>query len=804
MNKNQTTTIVLTNDEQCSSQEFSPLKVKVKSVPGLFENFECFKGAIESLEDNSPVLFISKQHPYPRKSLSFVPDFWNLYKGNSFGFLNLMFNHINGTFVTTPPYFLLKSELTLILHLFYACFNSSDLKQYASDITRLKYAFDTSIFSGLWLKLPETRTTQWDKASARINQNQLAPKQQVHLIKTLPNKPDDLAQLAGSADSYIQDIFHQEITTSIAIQVKALEFYVTQGRILTTFKNIFAKNGVLYLANAGKKDLISEALKKYFSLAYKAGPPDANQFRALLDLAQRTGCMKDVVQSTASLPKLQLVTKPELIEPWLRATYLSGEQEDFIKLIFELTAEALNKQSKRALHRLNRTLLENAAPDAHFRFLQQIATSPCADILSEHDFLRPIADGYLVGNQITSPVENLFDLEQLTATQSIDTRLRGACILQQTGLVTSALSELFWSGTNLEKWLLGLAAYSNELGSLNIKISDIDLPKPVNKRHAYILATLLKDIGYLSTEVPGNYGEHIGAVSQSQKNDYGYFRDFLSQLRDGQELKHPKISGASVIDVFNSLKFDVDECSVDYGKVSVIMTAFNPDVELLKLSLDSIANQSYKNYEILFIDDASDYEKKDELQTLVNKYQNTRFIKNKTNTGPYSGRNAALEIATGDFIAIQDADDFSHPQRFERQLKTFHSNDYVKLVASQHVRIDKYGTIQFEAGFRALGDGTMTSMFRKGVFEEVDKFLAVRSRGDVEMRERIISHYGAPAYTELDYPLVYCFADANTLSQTIARERRGALSIFREAISNAYNRPEKTFNKPLVPISLRV
>ncbi|MEQ9009393.1 MAG: glycosyltransferase family 2 protein, partial [Ekhidna sp.] len=278
----------------------------------------------------------------------------------------------------------------------------------------------------------------------------------------------------------------------------------------------------------------------------------------------------------------------------------------------------------------------------------------------------------------------------------------------------------------------------------------------------------------------------------------------LSKLGDGRELKHPKISGASVNDIFNSLKFEVDECKVNYGKVSVVMTAFNPDVELLKLSLDSIANQSYKNYEIIFIDDASNYEKKAELQALVNKYQNTRFIRNKINSGPYSGRNEALEIATGDFIAIQDADDFSHPQRFETQLKTLRANDYIKLVASQHVRIDKYGTIQFEAGFQAFGDGTMTSMFRKEVFEEVGKFLAVRSRGDVEMRERIINYYGAPAYTELDYPLVYCFADANTLSQTIARERRGALSIFREAIRNSYNRPEKTLNKPLVPISLRV
>ncbi|MEQ9009040.1 MAG: hypothetical protein RLP12_14240, partial [Ekhidna sp.] len=367
-----------------------------------------------------------------------------------------------------------------------------------------------------------------DKVCSKINQSQLTSEQHVHLIKTLPHKPDDLAQLAESADRYIQDIFHQEITASIAIQANALDFYVTQGRILTSFKSIFAQNGVLYLANAGKKDLISEVLKKYFALTFKAGPPDANQFRALLDLAQRTGCIKDIVQSTVSLPKLQLVTKPELIEPWLKAAYLAGEQEDFIKLIFELTAEALNKRTKRILHRLNRTLLENASSDAHFRFLKQVAASSCADILSEYDFIKNIADRYLVGNQITPPLENLFDLEQLNTAQSIDARLRGACILQQKGLLTSALSELFWSGTNLEKWLLGLAAYSNELGSLNIKISDIDLPKPVNKRHAYILATLLKDIEYLATEVPGNYGEHIGAVSQSQKNDYGVFRDLLS------------------------------------------------------------------------------------------------------------------------------------------------------------------------------------------------------------------------------------------------------------------------------------
>ena len=98
-------------------------------------------------------------------------------------------------------------------------------------------------------------------------------------------------------------------------------------------------------------------------------------------------------------------------------------------------------------------------------------------------------------------------------------------------------------------------------------------------------------------------------------------------------------------------------------KISVIIPIYNT-AEYLPRCLDSILNSTYQNLEVICINDGST----DESAVVLERYAaaDSRIISvNKANAGVSAARNTGLDIATGDFIAFVDSDDWVHPQYFE-------------------------------------------------------------------------------------------------------------------------------------------
>jgi glycosyltransferase involved in cell wall biosynthesis len=99
--------------------------------------------------------------------------------------------------------------------------------------------------------------------------------------------------------------------------------------------------------------------------------------------------------------------------------------------------------------------------------------------------------------------------------------------------------------------------------------------------------------------------------------------------------------------------------------VSVIMSVYNDELRVGK-AIESILNQSYKNIELLIVDDSSTDKTleicKDYIQTNVHVY------KNKKNIGLTKSLNKLLKLSNGNYIARQDSDDISHPTRIEKQI----------------------------------------------------------------------------------------------------------------------------------------
>lgn len=104
--------------------------------------------------------------------------------------------------------------------------------------------------------------------------------------------------------------------------------------------------------------------------------------------------------------------------------------------------------------------------------------------------------------------------------------------------------------------------------------------------------------------------------------------------------------------------------------VSVLLPVYNAG-EYLRPSVQSILSQTYSNLEILIIDDGSTDGCMDTITSLED--SRIRIISQK-NSGKAVALNRALEELSGEFYAIQDADDISYPQRIERQVECMLDN----------------------------------------------------------------------------------------------------------------------------------
>ena len=101
--------------------------------------------------------------------------------------------------------------------------------------------------------------------------------------------------------------------------------------------------------------------------------------------------------------------------------------------------------------------------------------------------------------------------------------------------------------------------------------------------------------------------------------------------------------------------------------VSVLCCSYNAE-QFIEKTIRSVLNQTYKNFEILVLDNAST----DKTVGLLRHIQKTDsrlvIISSKINYGPYPGLNLLLGKAKGTYVAINDHDDIWHPEKLKRQV----------------------------------------------------------------------------------------------------------------------------------------
>lgn len=117
-------------------------------------------------------------------------------------------------------------------------------------------------------------------------------------------------------------------------------------------------------------------------------------------------------------------------------------------------------------------------------------------------------------------------------------------------------------------------------------------------------------------------------------------------------------------------------------KVSVIVPVYNVE-KYLKQCLDSIVNQTYKNLEIIIVNDGT----KDNSMKIVEEYLQDKRIKviNKKNGGLGSARNRGIEEATGDYISFVDSDDYIDLNMYEKLINVIRGEE---IIIFNHSRFD--------------------------------------------------------------------------------------------------------------------
>lgn len=223
----------------------------------------------------------------------------------------------------------------------------------------------------------------------------------------------------------------------------------------------------------------------------------------------------------------------------------------------------------------------------------------------------------------------------------------------------------------------------------------------------------------------------------------------------------------------------------DQGEISVVLTTFNPNVELLKKSLLSIVGQDYKNIEIIVVDDCSDLIISEEIEKLCKCFTDVDvlYIRNSVNVGQYISRNTAIERSRGKYIAIQDDDDVSHPQRFSSQLKEMGLNNAVASFTN-HVRYTDDGQLSVDNPRELLvfGDGPASLLFNKSIIDSVGGFRNYRSRGDIDFRTRVEKILGNRAIVYVGAPLYIMRSSLKTISSMYEYRNGDQLDYFRNRI----------------------
>tara|TARA_B100001027_G_scaffold395_2_gene247 strand:- start:16316 stop:17152 length:837 start_codon:yes stop_codon:yes gene_type:complete len=249
--------------------------------------------------------------------------------------------------------------------------------------------------------------------------------------------------------------------------------------------------------------------------------------------------------------------------------------------------------------------------------------------------------------------------------------------------------------------------------------------------------------------------------------------------------------------------------------VSIVMSLYKPDKELLRKSIEAISDQSYSKIETIIIDDGLSNEENLFLKKLIQDKKNFFIYKNPKNLGLTKSLNIGISKSKGELIARNDADDISDKQRIEKQVNYFKKNKKIGVLGTWYsvvnAKKEKYlyqylndHNILFEMLFETNPFCHSSVMFKKDIFEEFNGYnQKFKVSQDLDLWFRISKKYSLNILQE---NLLERYLSKNSISMSYKRwmQLYSSLTIRFDNISRSQNllfsifRVYKTFFKGVI------
>lgn len=222
--------------------------------------------------------------------------------------------------------------------------------------------------------------------------------------------------------------------------------------------------------------------------------------------------------------------------------------------------------------------------------------------------------------------------------------------------------------------------------------------------------------------------------------------------------------------------------------VSIIIPTYNRG-NVIQRSIDSVLAQTYRDFELIIVDDASE----DDTKQRIDEYNNPRirYIRNVNKLGANGARNVGIQNAKGEYIAFQDSDDFWEADKLEKQIGFLEKHREIDIVYSRYKYywINGVATLVPNKNFtnreleEKIGDtiarsnviGTPTMVVRKRCFDEVGTFDEEIPRfQDWEIAIRLVNRY---KFGIIDEELVRIYETEKSITKTKGNELTAMLLI---------------------------
>ncbi len=190
--------------------------------------------------------------------------------------------------------------------------------------------------------------------------------------------------------------------------------------------------------------------------------------------------------------------------------------------------------------------------------------------------------------------------------------------------------------------------------------------------------------------------------------------------------------------------------------VSIIVAAYNAE-QTIDAALHSLLRQSWRNLEIVVVDDASSDATGGHARAWAERHEAVRVLRLDENAGAYRARNAGLAAANGAFVAFHDADDIAHPERIARQLAPLQVDARLAFTLSRLVRRAAGGNFRSRQLVPLVRLYVGSVLVRRAFLDAVaPQFDSIRFGADSDLLLQLQVAAGPEGFALLDKPLTIC------------------------------------------------